>query len=77
MTSITWGDTVRIKTDANVAMRPGSVAAVCGMRQVENELQAIEFNVPVGTTLFLVEFGDGVALEIPETFVSREADEIG
>jgi len=49
-----WGDTVRVITTAPNVMRPGQVCSVCGMRQHE------------GVNLYLVEFSDGEALEVPE-----------
>lgn len=69
MASHTWGDLVRVKQNASDGMRPGTLADVCGMRQVDTTAQAEEFDSPIGTTLYLVEFGDGTALEIPERFL--------
>jgi hypothetical protein len=69
MRSPTWGDTVRIKNDASQAMRPGSLAAVCGMREVETVEQAKQFGCAIGTTLYLIEFGDGSSIEVPEAFL--------
>ncbi len=65
----TWGDTVRIKSNAPVEMLPGRLAAVCGIREVENSDQAKQFGCAIGTTLLLVEFGDGHSIELPEDFV--------
>ena len=75
MTDPTWGDTVRIKAGADPQMRPGSLAAVCGLREVETPAQAQQFSLPIGTTLYLVEFGDGESLEIPGPFVELVADD--
>jgi hypothetical protein len=53
------------------------LAAVCGLREVETEEQAHQFDCPVGTTLYLIEYGDGVAVEVPETAVELvEGDEL-
>ena len=49
---------MRVKADASAEQRPGSLAAVCGMREVETEEQANEFGSAIGTVLYLVEFGD-------------------
>ena len=65
MSSLTWGDTVRVKADASAELRPGRLAAVCGMREVETQEQANEFGSAIGTMLYLVEFADGGSLEIP------------
>jgi hypothetical protein len=77
MSSPTWGDTVRIKNHASPGMRPGSLAAVCGMREVETDAQAKQFGCAVGTPLYLIEFGDGSSVEIPETFVELANEDDG
>lgn len=64
-----WGDTVRIKSDAPTEMRPGTLAAVCGMRRVETDEQSRQFTCPIGATVLLVEFGDGYSVELPEDLV--------
>ena len=69
MTSPTWGDTVRVKLYAKPELRPGVLAAVCGLRSIETDEQARQFDCPIGTTLYLVEFGDGVSFEVPSTIV--------
>lgn len=69
MTKPTWGDTIRIKLTAKPEQRPGVLASVCGLREVENEEQARQFGCLVGTTLYLVEYGDGVAVELPSAIV--------
>ena len=61
-----WGDTVRIKESASTKMHSGALAEVCGMREVETAEQAEQFGCGIGTRLYLVEFGDGASLEIPE-----------
>lgn len=75
MRSPTWGDTVRIKKGASPEMRSGSLAAVCGMREVLTAEQAKQFGCAIGTTLYLVEFGDGRSVEIPAEFVEVANDE--
>ena len=74
MTNPTWGDTVRINSNAKPEQRPGTLAAVCGLREVETEEQAREFACPVGTTLYLIEYGDGVSMEVPGTVVDLVDD---
>lgn len=69
MSTATWGDTIRIKMGASTESRPGALATVCGMREVETPEQSEQFGCPIGTTLYLVEFGDGTSDEIPEEFV--------
>jgi hypothetical protein len=65
----TWGDTVRLKMAAPAELRPGQLAAVCGIRSVENSDQAKQFACDIGTTLYLVEFGDGHSVEVAEHLV--------
>ena len=75
MGTATWGDTVRIKQNASPEMRPGTLAAVCGIREVESTDQSEQFDCAIGTILYLVEFGDGESVEIPENFVEVANDE--
>lgn len=65
MTEPTWGDTVRIKLSAKPEQRPGVLASVCGLREIETEEQARQLGYPVGTRLYLVEYDDGEAVELP------------
>lgn len=47
------------------------------MRDVETAAQAEAFDCPIGTTLYLVEFADGSALEIPEPLLELANDADG
>jgi hypothetical protein len=69
MADFTWGDTVRVKAGANSARRPGAIAEIVGIRDIEAEDQAQEFDAPIGSKLYLIEFGDGTALEVPEAWI--------
>ncbi|MCC7363283.1 MAG: hypothetical protein IT303_02840 [Dehalococcoidia bacterium] len=75
MRSPTWGDTVRIKKGASPEMRPGALASVCGMREVETAEQAKQFDCEIGSTLYLIEFGDGWSTEITQNYVEAVGDE--
>ena len=66
---VTWGDTVRVKAEAPPTARPNAIAAVVGMREIENPTQAREFSATIGSRLYLIEFGDGEAIEIPEGWI--------
>jgi hypothetical protein len=66
MKFFTWEDTVRIMAQAPAEARPGSIAEVCGIREIETSDQAKEFAAPIGTKLYLIEFGDGESIEIKE-----------
>ncbi len=69
--AISWGDTVRVRSGAPAAARPGSLAEVVGIREVEDAKQAHHFGTIIGAKLFLVEFGDGASVEIPEAGLER------
>ena len=67
-----WGDTVRITPLAPVHLRPGSTASVCGMRRVAVALHGSgepHKDGSVGLVLYLIEFGDGFTVELPEEFL--------
>jgi len=49
-----WGQTVRVIASAPKEMRPGELCSVCGIRALD------------GDNLYLVEFSEGDAIEIPE-----------
>jgi hypothetical protein len=55
-----WGQEVRVAVSAPEAMHPGHKGSVCGMRE----------RYPCN--LYLVEFSDGSATEIPEDLLSLE-----
>jgi hypothetical protein len=63
MADVTWGDTVRVKAGAQPARRPGAIAEVVGVREIEIEDQVRQFEAPIGSKLYLIEFGDGTSLE--------------
>jgi hypothetical protein len=64
-----WGDNAAIASDAPADARPGAEVSVCGMRTIETAQQAAAAGHPVGTILYVVEFGDGSALEVPEAWL--------
>jgi hypothetical protein len=61
----TWGDDARISDSAPPPLRPGEIVAVVGMRDIQEQKQATQLGVPVGTTLYLIEYSDGSSAEIP------------
>jgi len=69
MTSFTWGDTIQVKPNAPTCMRPSAVAEIVGIREVETAEQAVQFDAPLGTKIYLIEFGDGNAKEVVETWI--------
>jgi hypothetical protein len=69
MSRATWGNAVRIKSEAGPDMRPGSLASVCGMTEVKTRVLAEALGCAIGTTVFTVEFEDGSSIEIPEALL--------
>ena len=55
-------------------MRPGSFASVCGIYPIDLVQQVERFGLPMGTIIYLVEFSDGEALEVPEKWVELIVD---
>jgi hypothetical protein len=65
----TEGDTVRILSNAPELFRPGSGGSICAARKLNSDDLVNGLKESRGTILWLVEFGDGVAMEIPERFL--------
>ncbi len=60
----TFGDSVRIAaSESRSHLRPCEIVAIT---PVETIHQADTFNVPLGTVLYTVEFGDGSDALVPE-----------
>jgi len=59
MKGLTWGDSVHVLHDAANSFRPGEIGEVCGFHEYTDQ------------TIYTVEFGDGVAIQIPESFLSK------
>jgi hypothetical protein len=68
----TWGDSVNISEKAPPQWRPGAYASVCGITVIENERMASLYECPIGTTVYLVEFADGSAVEVPEDSIEED-----
>lgn len=72
MTSeITWGDTVLVSSNAPVDFRPGAQGSVSGFRDVKQDVERQDLDSSSGQRLYLVEFQDGTAIEIPGSFLVR------
>ena len=65
----TWGDTVLVKASAPASMRPGAIAEVVGIRDVETPEQATQFEAPIGSKVYLIEFSNGDAMELAEMWI--------
>lgn len=64
-----WGDTVRVKPCASVEMRAGECGAVIAITEIDTQAKANNYDVPVGSIVYQVEFGDGGAAEIGEAWL--------
>jgi hypothetical protein len=71
---ITWGDTVLVAQDAPAEFHPGLGGSVCGMRDQPAYLEGLEEESTVSGGLYLVEFSDGEAIEIPEKYLRKMND---
>jgi len=69
MPAFNRGDTVRVKAGAEPASRPGALAEVVGIREVETEDRARELEAAIGSKLYLIEFGDGTSIEIAQAWL--------
>ena len=60
--SFTWGNTVRVQANAPSEFRPGEIGEICSIS-----------SMPVAETkrLYLVEFADGLAIEVPGTYLEK------
>jgi hypothetical protein len=70
-TTISYGDTVRIAADAPERYCPDAMGSACGFRVVASEMESKAAGEPVGTLLWLVEFSDGSAREVPAHYLTR------
>jgi len=77
MKKFEWGDTVRVSDAAPSEYRPGCLAEVCGIRQVNPNDAGAESRLGLksGQFIYLIEFPDGDAIEVPETLVEPTDEE--
>jgi hypothetical protein len=70
MAEISWGDTVFVALDADENFKPGAQGSVVGFREDPTSLGK-ELS---GVRLCLVEFSNGIAIEIPEALLAKVAE---
>lgn len=58
-------------------MRPEALAEVVGIRSIESSQQAAEFEAIIGSKLYLIEFADGEAVEVPERWIEAVPESDG
>lgn len=67
----TWGEAVKVTADAPIVYLKAGKGCVCGIREIDTDNVASNFNEPIGTVLYLVECLGGDAIEIPECFLAK------
>lgn len=71
----TWGDSVRIKLTASVDMRAGELGEVVAITEIDTQNKVDLYGVPLGSTVYQIEFGDGKAMEIKESCLESSESE--
>ncbi len=66
---LSWGDTILVRHNAPKRYKPGQIGCICGIRNIESAQVSEAFDQPMQSILYLVEFSNGEALEIPKLFV--------
>ncbi len=61
----TWGDSVRVIADAPECYRPGAIGSICGMRTADSDNVAEQFQCPIGSVIYIIEYTDGSSTEVP------------
>lgn len=69
--SLTWGDAVQVKQSAPQQFHPGEIGGVCGIEIIKSTEKAEQFCQKIGSKLYLVEFENGEAIDIPESFLIK------
>ncbi|WP_068468630.1 hypothetical protein [Candidatus Protochlamydia phocaeensis] len=64
-----YGDTVIIKQNAPLCYKPGCIGSICGIRVINSIEIAKRFNQNINSELYLIEFDNGQAIEIPKSFL--------
>jgi hypothetical protein len=67
----TWGDCVKVIDSAPTYYYPNQVGNVCGIRIIEDSKTSELFKECLGVYLYLIEFNDGKAIEIPGSFLKK------
>lgn len=65
-----YGQSVRIVETAPSVLKPGSEVAVVGMTKLDQERKIFDIRCPIGADVYLIEYADGKAVEVPEQFIA-------
>ena len=66
-----WGDIVQVKVKASPNYKPGELGSIVGKRKVKKTLKS---NLEEYEYWYLVEFGNGDAIEIPEIHLIKNSE---
>lgn len=70
-----WGETVRLRRDANVPGRAGAVAEVCGIVEIQTAEHAkAVVGGSLGKNAYLIEFADGESVEVVGDLLEQHGD---
>ncbi len=69
-----WGESVKIKDTAPSNFCPGKLASVCGMIKITPEDVRKQLSVVEPTWFYIVEFGDGSSIELPECYLDPDME---
>lgn len=61
-----WNEVVRVKKNAPEKLRPGEIASICGVTEVEFEDVAEKFHTHIGEWIYTIEFKDGTDVDLAE-----------
>lgn len=64
-----WGEAVEVVSSAPQKYLDIQKGSICGIREIDNENAAKDFEEPIGTILYLIEGSNGEAIEIPEKYL--------
>jgi len=68
----TWGDSVRFQSATELRERSGTLAPVCGVLTIGSpEHAASVLGGEVGATAYLIEFGDGLSVQVAEMLLEK------
>ncbi|HEX7339230.1 MAG TPA: hypothetical protein VF271_04770 [Rhodanobacteraceae bacterium] len=70
MNEVTFGDTVKVSSSAPQIFRPGSIGEVVAITETNDDFKINNRDISCSKKYYLVEFGDGYEIEIPEVWVS-------
>ena len=68
-----WGDQVVVKSGLPGWARPGEAAAVVAITDIQPSSKPRPFPAQIGSRVYLIEFADGTAVEVPSDYIEAIA----